>query len=268
MTRPNPHRSGAGVGTALRAVHIVLSRPTHPGNVGAVARAMKTMHLDSLRLVAPHRFPAPEADAMAAGAEDILERARIFDTLDEAVRDCPLVIGTSARPRRIGWPTLTPSEAAGRALAEAAGGNAVALVFGQERTGLTNQELDRCHAVVAIPANPAYSSLNLAGAVQILAYELLQAGLSALPPRGEGHDNGRPAASALSGSPPATPEQLDHLYRHLEQVLVEIQFLDPANPRLLMRRLRRLFNRAALDQNELNILRGILTSVQRHRGKG
>lgn len=273
MTRPNPHRGGAGVGTALRAVHIVLSRPTHPGNIGAVARAMKTMYLGSLRLVAPGRFPAPEADAMAAGAEDVLARARVFDTLDEAVRDCPLVVGTSARPRRIHWPALTPPEAAGRALlAEAAGGNAVALVFGQERTGLTNQELDRCHAVVAIPANPAYPSLNLAGAVQILAYELLQAGLRAdreTYRSGEaGHENGLTVAGAPSGSPPATPEQLDHLYRHLEQVLIEIQFLDPANPRLLMRRLRRLFNRTALDQNELNILRGILTSVQRHRGKG
>ncbi len=194
---------------------------------------------------------------MAAGAEDILEQAVVFGTLDEAVRDCPLVVGTSSRSRRIGWPAMAPSEAAARLLSEAVAGNAVALLFGQERTGLTNEELDRCHAVVAIPANPAYPSLNLAGAVQVLAYELLQAALK----------NEQAVAGNGSDSPAATPEQLDHLYRHLEQVLVAIEFLDPANPRLLMRRLRRLFNRAALDQNELNILRGILTSVQRHRTK-
>lgn len=257
VSRPDPpHGESAGL-AVLRAVHVVLSRPTHPGNIGAAARAMKTMHLSRLRLVAPRRFPAPEAVALAAGAEDVLEQAAVFATLAEAVRDCPLVVGTSVRPRRIGWPAMTPSEAAGKMLAEASAGNAVALVFGPERTGLTNDELDRCHAVVTIPANPDYSSLNLAGAVQVLAYELLQAGLG----------RGR-AVETVPESPAATPEQLEHLYRHLEQVLAEIGFLDPANPRLLMRRLRRLFNRAALDQNELNILRGILTAVQRRRGEG
>lgn len=241
---------------ALEAVHVVLCRPTHPGNIGAVARAMKTMRISRLRLVAPERFPAPEAVAMAAGAEDVLEAATVFGTLDEALRDCPLVVGTSARARRIGWPVLSPSEAAERMLEQAVQGNAVALVFGQERTGLTNEELDRCRAVVTIPANPDYASINLAGAVQIVAYELQQTALK----------QGMVAAN-VSASPPATSEQLDHLYRHLEQVLVETGFLDPANPRLLMRRLRRLFNRAALDQNEINILRGILTSVQRSRDK-
>lgn len=239
---------------ALANVRIVLCRPTHPGNIGATARAMKTMGLAQLALVAPRRFPAPEASALAAGAEDVLAKAVVCTTLADAVQDCRLVIGSSARPRRIGWPTLNP-DAAARQLCLAAEGGPVALVFGQERTGLTNEELDRCQSVVVIPANPAYASLNLAGAVQVLAYELRRAALATA--------SGMPAGG--NEGTPVTHEQLDHLYRHLEEVLIEVGFLDPANPRLLMRRLKRLFNRAGLDQNELNILRGILTEVQRSR---
>lgn len=237
----------------LDNIRVVLVRPTHPGNIGACARAMKTMCLERLYLVAPEAFPSREATAMAAGAEDVLARGVVCATLDEAIAGCRLVVGTSARSRRIGWPTLTPAEAAGRLLAAATAGP-VALLFGRERTGLTNEELDRCQAVTAIAANAAYSSLNLAGAVQVLAYELLRQ--SAAPGReGEGEER---------DAPPATSEDLERFYRHLEEVLVQAEFLDPANPRLLMRRLRRLFHRAGLDQNELNILRGILTAVQRH----
>ncbi|MEK7261245.1 MAG: RNA methyltransferase [Pseudomonadota bacterium] len=244
----------AGLG-ALARIRIVLNQPTHPGNIGAVARAMKTMCLGQLYLVAPRRFPAPEANALAAGAEDVLDRAHVCQTLEEAVRDCRLIIGTSARSRRIGWPTLDPSEGAKQLITAAAEGS-VALIFGQERTGLINEELDRCHAVIAIPANQAYSSINLAGSVQIMAYELMRAGAGATPVTDE----------MLESTQPATHEEIEHFYRHLEQVLVETGFLDPANPRLLMRRLRRLFNRAMPDQNEINILRGILTSIQRDRG--
>jgi TrmH family RNA methyltransferase len=252
MTTNQPDAAAPSVGT-LANVRIVLCRPTHPGNIGAVARAMKTMGLTRLTLVAPRRFPAPEASALAAGAEeDVLERASVVATLADAVQDCRLVMGCSARARRIGWPTLAPADGAQRLLAAAVTGTA-ALVFGQERTGLTNDELDRCHAVVTIPANPEYPSLNLASAVQVLAYELRQRALAGEPEAGEEE----------AGGMPVTQDQLDLLYRHLEEVLVEIRFLDPANPRLLMRRLRRLFNRAGLDQNELNILRGILTEVQR-----
>lgn len=242
---------------ALTRVRIVLNRPTHPGNIGAVARAMKTMCLDQLYLVAPRRFPASEAVALAADAEDVLDRAHVCQTLEEAVHDCRLIIGTSARSRRIGWPTLDPSEGA-RQLLAAAAEDSVALVFGQERTGLINKELDRCHAVIAIPANPAYSSINLAGSVQIMAYELMRAGarMGAMPSTDE----------TLESARPATHGEMEHFYQHFEQVLVETGFLDPANPRFLMRRLRRLFNRAAPDQNEINILRGILTSVQHKRG--
>lgn len=250
----NPPDTGSPAIRVLANIHIVLSRPTHPGNIGAAARAMKTMGLTRLVLVAPKQFPAPEASALAADASDVLEGAIVLPSLAEAVQDCRLVVGCSARPRRIGWPTQTPAEGA-RGLIEAAATGAVALVFGQERTGLTNEELDRCHTVITIPANPEYPSLNLASAVQILAYELRQRALAGESEVGEGEPVGIPV----------TQDQLDLLYRHLEEVLVEIRFLDPANPRLLMRRLKRLFNRAGLDQNELNILRGILTEVQRSR---
>ncbi len=250
----NPPAAGSPTVRALANIRVVLSRPTHPGNIGAVARAMKTMGLAYLTLVAPKRFPSPEAAALAADAGDVLDGATVLPSLAEAVQDCQLVVGCSARPRRIGWPTLTPAEGA-RRLIEAAATGTVALVFGQERTGLTNEELDRCHAVITIPANPEYSSLNLASAVQVLAYELRQKALAGTPEAGEGEASGAPV----------NQDQLDLLYRHLEEVLVEIRFLDPANPRLLMRRLKRLFNRAGLDQNELNILRGILTEVQRSR---
>lgn len=251
MNQHPPESDPAAGPAALARIRIVLCRPTHPGNIGAVARAMKTMCLDQLYLVAPYRFPSPEAGAMAAGADDLLDRARVCQTLEEAVQDCRWIVGTSARARRIGWPTLAPSEAAKQMIALAIEGP-VALVFGQERTGLINEELDRCHAVVTIPANPAYSSINLAAAVQILAYEVLRAGAG----MGE-------VSNAVSDPVrPATHDELESFYRHLEKILVTTGFLDPDNPRMLMRRLRRLFNRALPDQNEINILRGILTSIE------
>lgn len=234
---------------ALADIRIVLVRPTHPGNIGATARAMKNMRLRRLYLVAPKDFPGPEAQARAAGADDILEQARVCHSLDEALADCHLVIGTSARPRRIGWPELDPTACAHKLVAGAEQGP-VALLFGQERTGLTNPELDRCHAVVTIPSDPKFASLNLACAVQILAYEIHRAGYSEAIKAG---DDRRVAISH---------EEMRLFYRHLEEVLQQIGFLDPDNPRFLMRRLMRLFNRTGMDRNELNILRGILTSVQ------
>lgn len=236
---------------SLDNIRIVLVRPTHPGNIGAAARAMKTMALPNLWLVAPSRFPSPQAVAMAAGADDVLTRAHVTADLDAAIAECRTVFGSSARSRRIGWPTLDPRAAAAR-LIQAAREGPVAILFGQERAGLTNEELDRCHALVQIPANPAYSSLNVASAVQLLAYELYVAAQAA------------PALPA-GEHPPATAEELQRFYRHLEEVLVSIRFLDPENPRLLMRRLMRLFNRAAPDRNDINILRGILTAVEQAR---
>jgi TrmH family RNA methyltransferase len=236
---------------SLSNIRIVLVRPTHPGNVGAAARAMKTMGLGGLYLVEPCAERDEVARAMAAGALDVLEAAVVCPTLDDAIRDCAWVVGSSARARRIEWPELTPRQAAGQLATRAAMGQSVALLFGQERSGLLNEELDRCQAVVTIPASPDYGSLNVAAAVQVLAYELRVATL------GE-------SRSARTASPMPAHEDMRRFYRHLQEVLVETAFLDPSNPRLLMRRLIRLFNRAAPDQNELNILRGILTAVQ-HR---
>jgi len=241
---------------SLDRIRIVLVAPSHGGNIGGSARAMKNMGLRQLALVKPQDFPGDEAIARAAGAEDVLVDARVCDTLEEAIADCQLVIGTSARDRRIPWPHLSPEEGA-RRLVAASQTQQVALLFGRERTGLTNDELDRCQALVTIPTNPGFASLNLACAVQVLAYEIHCAGLvmSQLPE----------AQSELLGEPAAAQADVDRFYQHLEQVLVETGFLDPQNPRLLMRRLMRLFNRVELTTNEVNILRGILTAVRQRK---
>jgi len=234
---------------------IVLVGTTHPGNIGAVARAMKNMGLDDLVLVRPRYFPHDDASARSSGAEDLLERARVVDTLAEALADCTYVAGASARSRTIGWPSMTPRDCAVRLLAEAASGRP-AVVFGPEKSGLSNADLDLCHTLLTIPTNPDFSSLNLAMAVQVTTYELRVAGMSCESPRSE------------TGVRLATGEELEHFYRHLEQVLTASRFLDPDNPRHLMRRLRRLFLRARPDQNEVNILRGILAAVERQREPG
>jgi len=229
-------------------VRFVLCEPTHPGNIGAAARAIKTMGFDRLVLVNPPAdHHGAEARARASGALDVLESAEVMASLAAAVQGCGLVVGASARHRRLGIAEFDPRECAGQMLAAGAGGP-VALVFGTERSGLSNAELDLCHALVYIPANPGYSSLNLAAAVQLLAWELRAAqGITLDIPPPE--------------SPPATVADMELFYEHLQRVLAASGFLDPGNPRNLMRRLRRLFNRARLDQNELNILRGILAAL-------
>ncbi|MEJ2344724.1 MAG: tRNA (cytosine(32)/uridine(32)-2'-O)-methyltransferase TrmJ [Gammaproteobacteria bacterium] len=239
----------------LTNVRIVLVETSHPGNIGGAARAMKTMGLRGLWLVRPAQFPHAEATARASGADDVLAQARTCASLDEALVGCRLVAGASARQRRLAWPEAEPRDAAPRLLAEAAAGP-VALVFGRESSGLTNDELAHCHLLVHIPVNPDYGSLNLAAAVQVLSYEL------ALAARG-----GNPgAASADAEQPaPAGADQMARFYEHLERVLIELEFLDPDHPKHLMRRLKRLFNRARPDEVEMNVLRGILTAVQRDR---
>ena len=263
-------------GRSLHRVRIVLVEPTHPGNVGAAARAMKAMGLDRLCLVAPRRFPSAEATARAAGADDVLHAARIVESLDEALSDCGFVLGTTARSRRIEWPVIDVHEGARRAVGQAAR-TPVAVVFGRESAGLTNAELDRCHALVRIPAAAHFSSLNVAAAVQILAYEIRIAALGAgargerVELHGEGTGTqgesvgGRPVpqSPAATAGAPATAGELEGFYRHLEAALIEIGYLDPAAPKLLMRRLRRLFNRAIPDRAEINILRGILSAATR-----
>lgn len=233
----------------LPRIRVVLMETTHPGNIGGAARAMKTMGLTDLRLVNPARFPDDEALARASGADDVLAAARVVDSLQAAVAGCVRVIGTSARLRRLAWPELDP-RACGETLVAGAAAGPVALVFGRERTGLTNAELDRCTDVVTIPANPGYSSLNLAAAVQVLSYEIRMAALG---------EHVREVATAES--PPATHEELERLYSHLEAALDARDFLARHNPAHLMRRFRRLFGRAHLDRNEVQILRGMLTAL-------
>lgn len=238
-------------------VRIVLVGTTHPGNIGAVARAMKNMGLHDLALVRPKFFPHEDATARASGAWDLLAAARVVDSLDAALTGCTFVAGASARSRSIDWPALEPRECAARLLGETGQGKA-AVVFGPEKSGLTNDDLDRCQTLLTIPTDPAFSSLNLAMAVQVMTYELrvtrLEGTKSAIS--SEGRDAGVPLASA---------EELEHFYRHLESALTASGFIDPENPRLLLRRLRRLYGRAMPDKNEINILRGILASFERRR---
>jgi tRNA (cytidine32/uridine32-2'-O)-methyltransferase len=231
-------------------VRFVLVEPSHPGNIGGVARAMKNMGFSRLYLVAPAKFPAEEATARAAGADDILRAATVVNHLDEALAGCTLVCGTTARDRSIEWPTMNPRGFSDQAIARVGSGE-LAVVFGRERSGLTNQELDRCHIRVAIPANLEFPSLNLACAVQIIAYELR----CALPSQ-------TTTVSGQTEDSPVGADDMERFYQHLQQVLIELEFLNPAHPKKLMRRLKRLFNRAAPVANEMNILRGILTAVQ------
>ena len=238
----------------LDRIRVVLVETSLPGNIGSAARAMKTMGLSQLVLVGPRVFPSADASARASGADDVLASAQVVGTLAEALSGCRWVVGSSARSRMVKWPLLTPRECAAQARAMTAAGP-VALVFGRERSGLTNAQLDHCGALVRIDANPAYSALNLAAAVQVLCYELRVAAQQGVDPD----------AIMVSGEPilPASQDQLEGFFNHFERTLVEIGFMDADNPRLLMRRLRRLFSRARLEEDEINILRGIFSALQK-----
>lgn len=231
----------------IKNIHVVMVETSHPGNIGAAARAMKNMGLSSMRLVKPKDFPCAEATSRAAGADDILVKAEVFETLEDAVSDCSLVMGTSARPRNLAWPRLDARQCAKQTVSESRRAG-VALVFGRERTGLTNDELECCHYWVHIPCNEDYSSLNIAAAIQVVCYEVFMV-LNQDVVVEDPHE-------AVSN------EMMEGYYAHLEQVLLELTFLDPDHPRYLMRRLRRLYQRARPDLNEYNILRGILTAIQ------
>lgn len=228
-------------------MRIVLVEPQHPGNIGATARAMKNMGLHDLALVAPQRFPDPQATALAAGAVDLLEQARVVDTLAEAVADCHRVAATTARSRYISQPVFTPREWSEHHAARPDGGR-IALLFGRERVGLTNAELDYSQEIVTIPINPDYPSINLGQAVQVLCYEMRLT---------------QPPALHIDPHQPVSEAEMERFYTHLQRTLTATGFLKPTQPRRLMRRLRLLFGRAAPNDNEMNILRGILTSVER-----
>lgn len=232
----------------LDAMRIVLLEPTHPGNIGAAARAMKTMGLSRLHLVRPKSFPCAEATARAAGADDVLHDAVLHDDLLSAISGCGWVVGTTARARRLPAEELSPEQCASRALQMAARSE-IALVFGRESSGLSNRELERCHAVVKIPTAPSFSSLNIASAIQVLGYEIRRQ-LTA-PGGGDG-----------GGHVPVPVEDMERFYSDLEQTLIEVGYLDPKAPKQLMRRLRRLFSRTGPDATELNILMGILSAAR------
>ncbi|MFV1983178.1 MAG: RNA methyltransferase [Thiohalomonadales bacterium] len=232
---------------------VVMVNTSHPGNIGAAARAMKNMNLTELWLVAPRSFPDVKARTMAVSALDILNNAVVVDTLEQALVGCEFVVGASARLREIAWPLLNPREMAEKmwSLVKQQDTNKVALVFGRENSGLTNQELERCNYLVNIPANEQYSSLNIAAAIQVLCYEIhMKAWLET------------PVEEIEAEFPLATNDDMERLYQHFEIALTELEFLKPDNPKQLMRRIRRLFNRSGVDQMELNILRGILSAAQ------
>lgn len=240
---------------ALARIRIVLVGTTHPGNIGAAARAMKTMGLASLALVQPARFPAAEATARAAGADDILAQASVHESLEAAVAGCRIVFGTTARERRIDWPTQTVREAAA-SIAECP--DALAVVFGRERSGLTNAELEYCQRAIHIPTSADYRSLNLAQAVQICAYEIRLAHDSAMaPPRG-------PQRSRLDSD--ASADELNALRAHCLQVMTAVGYHDPTAPKLLERRLQRLLSRAAIKHSEAQFLRGFLAAIEARIG--
>lgn len=247
-----PHTAPAGEAPLTNA-RVVLIHTTHPGNIGSVARAMKNMGLSELVLVQPKQFPHERAYWRAASAADVIDNARVVDTFDEAIADCGLVVGTSARGRRIPWPLVNPRVCAETVYPELSR-HPVALVFGREDRGMTNEELQRCNLHVNIPASPTYSSLNLGMAVQVVLYELRMAHL----------------AGSLSSDDMqewdtrrARNDEVERLFVHLEETLIELEFLDPAAPKQLMTRLRRMFSRIRLDDMEVQMMRGILSSVQK-----
>ncbi len=238
----------------LSHIKIVLVETSHPGNIGGVARAMKNMTMENLCLVSPKTFPSADATSRASGADNILSSAIIYDSLQDAVADCQVVLGASARDRTISWPVLTARECAEKFVTEITSTAKIAVVFGRENSGLKNHELDLCHYLLRIPCNSEYSSLNLAAAVQVVCYELFVA-------------SGQRVESTIGDKGDeslATMKQMELFYEHFQQTLTDIGFLHEDKSQSIMRRLRRIFNRIALDTKELDILRGILRFSQNH----
>jgi len=238
----------------LETTRIVLVNTSHPGNIGAAARAMKNMGLTRLYLVEPKEHPSYEAYSRAAGADDVLGNAIVTDSLAEALRGCVWVGGTSARERTVQWPQFDPRQCADACLEQSTQGD-VAIVFGRERTGLTNEELELCNGLVHIPTSPEYSSLNVAAAVQVLCYELrmaslLQADMTDLKTKTQKEDM------------PATTDQLEGMYQHMYQMMEDVCFFGKTNPEVIMRRLKSLFNRARTTKREVAIMRGIFSAAQ------
>mgnify|MGYP001034634254 CR=1 FL=1 len=258
----------------LQQIVIVLVETSHPGNIGAVARAMKNMGLENLTLVNPHKFPSEEAFRRSSGAHNILDKTRVVSSLQEAVAECSWVVGASARSRTLPWPVCSVKDLLPDLRVNTANGR-VAIVFGRENSGLSNAELQHCHRHVQIPTNPDFPSLNIAMAVQVVCYEIYQEFLAMQP---EASDSLAQQLMTSQVQPllkpgddgwdeePASAAQVENFFGHLEETLIDIGFHDPEKPRQLMPRLRRLFQRARLDRMEVNILRGILTATQKVTG--
>ncbi len=236
----------------LENIKIVMVETTHPGNIGAAARAMKNMCLSQLVLVNPKCPIGQIAYSRGSGANDILDQRITAESLPEAVADCAVVVGTSARLRSLAWPELSPDTLAHK-MADMGDNEKAAIVFGREHAGLTNEELQHCHYTVTIPTNAEFSSLNVASAIQVISYEIFKLFQQPLPPKCE------------EGDPTADSGELEGYFSHLEQVMITTGFLNPDNPRQLMKRLRRLYQRAEPSKNEVNILRGILSAVEKYR---
>ena len=237
----------------LDKVRIVLIRTSESGNIGSAARAMKTMGLSNLVLVDPVEFPSAKATARASGADDILSRARVVATLPEALTGCDLVMGTSARLRDLPWPLLDPRQAAAKSLEYCSQADDIAIVFGSERSGMTNEEMDHCHFQIHIPANDEYSSLNLAASVQVISYEMRMTQLLS-----QGIDLPEPEEEL------AKRDEMERFYEHLFHVMQVVKYYRPEQPKLLRRRIKRLFNRPLMTHPEVQIMRGFLSMIEQH----
>lgn len=255
MTKKKPDSANAAEtdNYPLTNARVVLIHTSHPGNIGSVARAMKNMGLSDLYLVNPKQFPHERAYWRAASAAEVIDNARVVETFEEAIADCGLVVGTSARGRRIPWPLVNPRACAEDIYPELRR-HPVALVFGREDRGMTNEELQRCNLHVHIPANPEYSSLNLGMAVQVVLYELRMAHLA-----GELTDDNMQEWDTRR----ARADEIERMFTHLEETLIDMDFLDPAAPKQLMTRLRRMYSRIRLDDMEVQMMRGILATTQK-----
>ncbi|MEE4246126.1 MAG: RNA methyltransferase [Kangiellaceae bacterium] len=241
----------------LDTIEFVLSHTTHPGNIGAAARAMKTMGLDKLRLVNPKHFPSAEATQRASRADDILAKAEVFSSLQDAIADRTLIVGTGMSNRGLKWPELTPRELAQMVYREKSYRN-IAIVFGTESSGLSNEELQLCNYLVSIPANPDYSSLNLASAIQLIAYEFRMAAIE------HEYESIYRKQYDEPGEALATAQQTQQLFEHFMQVADETGFFNPKNPKLLPMRIHRIFNKAQLTDSEVRLIRGFLASVKKY----
>lgn len=246
-------------------IRIVMINTSDSGNIGAAARAIKTMGFSRLYLVEPQDYPSGKATARASGAADVLHRAVVTRTLDEALEGSHLVVGTSARMRSIPWPVMTPREFAGMLTTER-DESEVAIVFGREDSGMTNEELRRCHYHVSIPSNPEYGVLNVAAAIQLICYDLRMVLIEAEQAAGSAEKPEMVLSRTEWDAPLVSSEDMERFFQHLEQTLLDIRFFDPNNPRQILTRIRRLFSRTRLDQLEMNLMRGVLARVQQLAG--